>query len=530
LTIQAMSLKKKIALSFLISSAIIAILAAFEYLSFVQIRKEIRYLEVTDTISRKSLQLRRHEKNYFLYSPLKASEESLAVHAYLGELKDMLTRNRDIDKADELSLRIRINEYEQRFAKIEEAAGSLLRLFEQTKNGTKYAEFAPLVESTFLERPLQAAVFLQEAFRLPPTHGLVIGLRELDADITALRKSGEDILVISKDLDKIAREKVETVIRVSQIAILVLFPLFFIVGIGMLFFITKNIVRRLMLLINVVERTRKGSYPHLTDPLHSNAHDEVGVLIDKFNDMEDQLALHEEALERKNKELMQTKKLAAIGTLASGVAHELNNPLNNIYLSAQILAREAGEQCSPAVHEVMDDILNQTIRVKKIVGDLLEYARGREPQLEELDLTELIKATLNRLMTGAQGITSSMESSSEQVIIQGDAGQLEQVFVNLFTNAAEAMGGQGALRVKVNASPHSVVIRVADTGKGIPRESVEKIFEPFYTTKDKGTGLGLAIVYNIIMKHGGGITVESEEGKGTTFAVTLPIHQEKGED
>jgi len=285
-----------------------------------------------------------------------------------------------------------------------------------------------------------------------------------------------------------------------------------------------------MLLINVVERTRKGSYPHLTDPLHSNAHDEVGVLIDKFNDMEDQLALHEEELERKNKELMQTKKLAAIGTLASGVAHELNNPLNNIYLSAQILARDAGEQCSPAVQEVLDDILNQTVRVKKIVGDLLEYASGREPRFEEMDLTELIKGTLNRLKTGVEGVNRSVESSAEQVIIQGDAGQLEQVFVNLFTNAAEAMAGRGTVRVKINASPHSVVIRVTDTGKGIPRESVEKIFEPFYTTKNKGTGLGLAIVYNIIMKHGGGITVESEEGKGTTFAVTLPIKQEKNEE
>ena len=115
--------------------------------------------------------------------------------------------------------------------------------------------------------------------------------------------------MISKDLDKIAREKAETVIRVSQIAILVFFPLFFVVGIGMLFFISTNVVRRLMLLINVVERTGKGSYPHLTDPSRAGkAHDEVGVLIDKFNNMEDQLAEREAELERKNKELMQTKK------------------------------------------------------------------------------------------------------------------------------------------------------------------------------------------------------------------------------
>jgi len=231
----AMSLKKKIALSFLISAAIIALLAVFEYLSFVEIRKEIRYLEITDTVSRKSLQLRRHEKNYFLYSPLKASEESLAVYAYLEELKDILARNPDIDRADRLSLRMRISEYEQRFSKIESSAMSLMLLFEKTKAGDKhYAQFFALIESTFLEQPLLSAEFLQKAFRLPPGHKLIAGLYELDADITALRKTGEDILVISKDLDKLAREKVETVIRVSQTAILIFFPLFFIVGIGML--------------------------------------------------------------------------------------------------------------------------------------------------------------------------------------------------------------------------------------------------------------------------------------------------------
>jgi len=211
-----MSLKKKIALSFLISSAIIAMLAAFEYLSFVEIRKEIRYLELTDTVSRKSLQLRRHEKNYFLYSPLKSSDESLAVYAYLKELNDILARNPDIDRADQLSLRMRISDYEQRFSKIESSAMSLMLLFEKTKVGDKRkAQFFNLVESTFLEQPLLSAEFLQKAVRLPPSHMLITGLRELDSDITALRKTGEDILVISKDLDKIAREKVETVIRVS---------------------------------------------------------------------------------------------------------------------------------------------------------------------------------------------------------------------------------------------------------------------------------------------------------------------------
>ena len=521
-----MSLKKKIAISFFISAFIIAVLAAFEYVNFIELKKEVRYLEVTDTINRKSLQLRRHEKNYFLYSPQKANEESAAVHAYLGELKALLAQNPDIDRADKLALRSSIAEFERRFNAIEVSARDLTGIFEKTRASRRKDEkFLALVEATFLERPARSAEFLEKVFSLPGGHALVTGLRTLDADITALRKTGEDILVISKDLDKVAREKAETVIRVSQMAILILFPLSFIVGIGMLFFISTNVVRRLMLLISVVEKTGQGSYPHLPVPLsEGQTRDEVGVLIDKFNRMEDQLALHEEELERKNRELMQTKKLAAIGTLASGVAHELNNPLNNIYLSAQVLAREAGEGCSSEVKEAVGDIVGQTERVKRIVSDLLEFARGRELQLRDVELKGLITDSYRHLGSSRnlEKVRFSLDADSSQAIVLADQGQLEQVFANLFANAVDAMGVAGDLRVRVRGSARSVVITISDTGRGIPRDSVEKIFEPFFTTKDKGTGLGLAIVYNIIKKHNGDITVGSEEGRGTTFTVTLP--------
>jgi signal transduction histidine kinase len=250
----------------------------------------------------------------------------------------------------------------------------------------------------------------------------------------------------------------------------------------------------------------------------------VGVLIDKFNQMEDQLALREEELERKNRELMQTKKLAAIGTLASGVAHELNNPLNNIYLSAQVLAKEAGEGCSREVKEAVGDIVGQTERVKRIVSDLLEFARGRELQFREVELKGLITDAYRHLGSSRnlEKVRFSLGADSSQTVVLADQGQLEQVFANLFANAVDAMGGAGDLRVTMRSSAQSVTITVSDSGRGIPRESIEKIFEPFFTTKDKGTGLGLAIVYNIIKKHNGDITVGSEEGKGATFTVTLP--------
>ncbi len=521
-----MSLKKKIALSFFISAFIIAILAAFEYINFVEIRKEIRYLEITDTLSRKALQLRRHEKNYFIYGPRKAAPEAVLVHDYLGQLREILAQNPRIDEADQFKLRASIAAYEQRFGEIESAANRQAAAFASVRSGgNKNGQFIALVEATFLEQPSQSADFLMAAFSLSANNPLVAGLQHIDSDIMALRKTGEDILFITKDLDKIAREKAETVIRVSQIAILIFFPLFFAVGIGMLFFISTNVVRRLMLLIHVVEKTGKGSYPHLAvAPSDNRARDEVGLLIRKFNEMEDQLALHEAELENKNRELMQAKKLAAIGTLASGVAHELNNPLNNIYLSAQVLTREAGEKCPPGVREAVGDIVGQTERVKRIVSDLLEFARGKEPRFQDTDLAGLITDAYKHIGNSRDltRVHFSMTAEPPDIIVSADQGQLEQVFANLFINAVDAMQAEGALAVRASGKADEVVITIADTGRGIPHDAQDKIFEPFFTTKDKGTGLGLAIVYNIIKKHDGDITVASEEDRGTTFTITLP--------
>jgi signal transduction histidine kinase len=245
----------------------------------------------------------------------------------------------------------------------------------------QYAKFFPLIEATFLERPVINADLLERVFLLQKGSPALKNLYELNDEITDLRKSGEEIINIGKELDKIAREKVEDTISLAQIAILVFFPLFLIVGIGTLYYITSTVVKRLGLVIKIVEKTGKGEFSKVVMPAEKWGGDEVGVLIRKFNDMEGELAEREEEIEKKNKELLMSKKLAAIGTLASGVAHELNNPLNNIYLSAQVLQKEAGEGCSPFMKETLDDIIGQSIRVKGIVGDLLIRERkGAELQ------------------------------------------------------------------------------------------------------------------------------------------------------
>lgn len=524
-----MSLKKKIAFGFFISAFIIALLAAFEYVNFVEIRKEIRTLETADSIRSKSLQLRRHEKNFFLYGYEKETEEAAAIRKYLDDLDAMLSGNIMRDTPVQWSLlRERVREYRRKFETVTLAKQRIAQEFERIRTTTHhYAAVFPFVQSAFIERPLHAADFLEKVLLPPGDHALVRNLRELDSEIIGLRKSGEDILMISKELDSAARANAERFIHISQVAILVVFPLFFIVGIGTLFFISGNVVNRLRLLISTVEKTGGGNFPHMSVLSRWGKNDEVGLLIRKFNDMEEQLARREAEIEKKNQELLQSKKLAAIGTLASGVAHELNNPLNNIYISAQILDRETKDAPSPMIRETVNDIVGQTIRVKGIVGDLLEFARGRDPRLREVELNELVMGAYKLVSTSMDTvkITFSMETDPSGVKLDADQEQMERVFINLFTNAVTAMSGAGDLKIKVLRERDMVEIRISDTGRGIPADAVEKIFEPFYTTRDKGTGLGLAIVFNIIKKHGGDIKVDSVEDMGTTFIITLPVRK-----
>jgi len=517
-----MSLKKKIVLSFLLSAGIIALLSVFLYLNFVEIRGETDFLELTDTIRSKSLQLRRHEKNYFLYAPSEASDETKALHQYLAELDGMLdsAQIRSVNRT--ASLHKLVREYGSQFGKIESLVGAALHESNRLKRTSpSYLGVSRLIEANFLNKPLEDVDYLEKRLLVPPGHRFIASLKDLESEITALRKTGENILLEAKELDTTAREKVDDFNHRSRNAILIIFPLFLVVGFGTFFFIINSVVKRLHLLTDVVEKAGEGRFT--TMPL-SRSRDEVATLIHKFNIMEEHLTLHE-------KELLQSKKLAAIGTLAAGVAHEINNPLNNIFTTAQRLQRKTGGECPDYLKRGLDDIFGETMRVKGIVGDLLEFARGREPHLRPVELRSLLAGVYRHL--GEQMDTGAVRFLPDlhpgEIVLYADQEQLEQVFINLFANAVHALPNGGDLVVRADEEDHRVKIRVSDTGTGMSSETIEKVFEPFYTTKDKGTGLGLAIVFNIIQKHQGEIEVASAEGKGTTFTITLPKEEKRKE-
>lgn len=248
----------------------------------------------------------------------------------------------------------------------------------------------------------------------------------------------------------------------------------------------------------------------------------VGV----FRDMREILEMRKE-LEDTHLQLVQSEKIASVGRMAAGVAHEINNPLAGILMYAEIL-RESIKENKQDLEDI-DEIIQQTLRCKKIVAELLEFSRRSVGRVTTFSLDDLINKSLSLLVEQAifQDIEVRVSIEPQMPRVAGDPGQLQQVFTNLFINAADAMEGRGRLDVEASydGATDRFVIRVTDTGPGIPEEVKDKIFEIFFTTKPvgKGTGLGLSISKKIVELHGGDISVHTPPEGGTTFTIELPL-------
>jgi len=234
-------------------------------------------------------------------------------------------------------------------------------------------------------------------------------------------------------------------------------------------------------------------------------------------------------LVRRHEMLVQAHKLKAVGTLTAGVAHELNNPINNIMLTAETLREDYESLPDEERLDMVNDLVGQSERAQKIVRNLLDFARESEIESEAHEVQDLIEDTL-RLATNQiklANVKIKGDLAPNLPPVYGDRQQLEQVFLNIVLNALDAMPNGGELSIACNSTSDRELVSVefTDTGIGIPEQRVSDVFNPFYTTKPdaKGTGLGLSVSLGIIRQHGGDIEVKSEVGKGTTFSVFLPV-------
>jgi two-component system NtrC family sensor kinase len=225
-----------------------------------------------------------------------------------------------------------------------------------------------------------------------------------------------------------------------------------------------------------------------------------------------------------NKQLHRSEKLASLGRLAAGVAHEINNPLTGVLTFSHLLKEKPNMDDQD--RQDLDLIIHETTRAAEIVRGLLDFARERAVIKEPLNLNEVIGRTV-RLIRNQKlfdRIVIEEDLAGDLPEIEGDTNQLQQVLLNLSLNACEAMPSGGTLTIRTQSADRGVIVNLSDTGCGIQPEHLERIFEPFFTTKPvgKGTGLGLSVSYGIVQQHGGAIELESEPGRGTTFIMIFP--------
>lgn len=222
---------------------------------------------------------------------------------------------------------------------------------------------------------------------------------------------------------------------------------------------------------------------------------------------------------------IQTEKLTALGRMAAGIAHEINNPLGGILLYASNMIKKVPKE--GPLHEGLDIIVNETIRCKRIIQDLLEFSRDKPPAKIMSNVNDVLEKALiileNEFKLKHIRVYKELLGDMPETLL--DAGQLEQVFVNILLNAAEAVDDKGTIRLSsmLDRQQRKLKVQIQDNGGGIAAQSMPKIFEPFFSTKAKGSGLGLAVSYGIIHNHQGDIKVISTPGEGTRFTVELPI-------
>jgi len=356
---------------------------------------------------------------------------------------------------------------------------------------------------------------------------------------------------------------VHKAISEAKLAAILLATLVVITTIVMIIFIVSAITKPVTELVEATDQISRGDF---STRVEIEQRDEIGHLANTFNRMtkslkqsrdeieqynrtlEEKIIERTEQLEEAQAQLIQSEKLSAIGQLAAGVAHELNNPLGGILGYAQFtlekLRKNNPEDDPPKEIQgylrYVGDIEIQARRCKTIVQNLLRFSRtSRAVEFEEIDINRSLEETIS--FVEHQFRINQMELVTDLTLdlplVRGNAGQLQQVFTNLIINAMHASEKGSVVSILSRYSPAlgefggTVELSIADTGHGIPKEDLKKIFEPFFTTKEvgKGTGLGLSVSYGIVKDHGGEISVKSELGEGTTFTIVLPVQKKAPE-
>ncbi|MFC1707201.1 ATP-binding protein [Planctomycetota bacterium] len=440
-----------------------------------KVEGQVALLEMTSKIVFEIQQARRFEKNFFLHgtSLLDALESTRTATRVLLRNSEGIAE--DVGKAQYDTLL------------------SHTRHYEEVLQGLQAQEYGAVAENGAQKRA--------EAEPTVRMHGHE--MVSLGTEILEQEKKALDRMMINS--------------RWTQILALLLLFLFMVLA---TYTLGHRVVVRIRRFVNYAQRIAAGDETPIMPA--RGYRDEFSSLALAMNHMVAKL-------EQRQDVLVQSHKLRAIGTLTAGIAHELNNPINNITLTAHMLLEDLDTLPDEERREMVQDIIAQAARTGKIVHGLLDFARQSESVIEPLDLGKVVKETLSlgQNQLNVAGLHATLEVAPHLPPIHGDGQQLNQVFLNLILNAIAAShkGDKVYVSVEHGKGPNFLCVKVSDFGRGIPEHILPHIFEPFFTTNAnrQGTGLGLSVSQGIIRKHGGNITVETKVGEGTTFTVNLPV-------
>jgi signal transduction histidine kinase len=466
-----MKIEHKIYLSNAVHILLIVLIGIFALQNLNEILTKFRFIVIAEGLNATFLEMRLAEKNYFLYG----DSEALA--------------------------NIR--------SKIDQTGTTLLQLRQD------------ITRAVGTEKYNRLQGYLQEYAKLGASLG---NTRPQDPDTRQkLRQAGQNLKVFSENITALESDSIEAIIVRSKNILrysfwaVVLFAFFF------SYLIVHDIGFSLR---KIVELTRAISHGNFQKIEQKPSSDEMGAVISAINAMAGEL-------QKREQEIVQSKRLASLGVLVAGVAHELNNPLNNISMIAQTYAEVYDGLSKEERISFMERVDEETERLRVIIHNLLDYAKPKGQHLAKASANQVIQKILALVqnMLDISNIRIRLTLAPELPEIYIDEHQIQQVLVNMATNAIQAMGKGGELLIasRYLADDEVVEIEIGDNGKGIAPEFLDHIFDPFFTTKEEsGTGLGLWVSYGIIKNHQGTIRVTSQPGVGTTFIITLPTCRKLG--
>jgi signal transduction histidine kinase len=464
------TLRSQIMMSFVICFAFMAALIALNYSNFSQLSRSMQFFELAEGLNSNILEMRRYEKNFFLYRQNFSYEENVT---YTNQLALTLQRDKD--------------------TLIEAIGQDNFNLF-----GKYVQEYAALMSK------LQASCEAD-------------GCVELQA---LIRGVGQNLLTLADQLVAVERRTIHGLLQ-QMIPLPLISLLLLVVLLGfVVFFIGEKVIRPLARITRESEAVAQGTFERITP--YGDDKNEIHHLVAAINRMVGEL-------EKRREQLVQSRKIASIGTLTAGIAHEINNPINNISLILESLLEDENTMDDAERQRLYQEAMDQADRASEIVKNLLEFSRASHPRMEETSLEEVVDKTFRLVKNelDLHHIRFIKEVNSDFPPLHLDKSGLQQVLLNLFMNSIQAMESGGELKVVIRSAeaPAEARIDISDTGPGIAPEHIDQVFDPFFTTKKVGigTGLGLSVSYNIIKKNGGRMEVNSRLGQGACFTIFLPL-------